>query len=66
MKRKFLILVMICISLIAVGQNYFFIGDKNYLCTDKFILESNSFGISHDLEVLIAKNGELGMIVVST
>lgn len=48
------------------GQNTFFIGQKTYACTETFTLKTNKDFGGHDLDVLIAKNGDAGMIVLST
>lgn len=59
-------LLLLTLSQFAIGQNTFFIGQKTYPCTEKFTLKSNKEFGGHDLDVLIAKNGESGMIVLST
>ena len=51
----------------GISQNTFFIGEKMYPCTETFTLTSNSKNYTgYDLDVLIAKNGQAGFIVVST
>lgn len=59
-------LLFLTLSQFAIGQNTFFIGQKAYPCTETFTLKSNKDFGGHDLDVLIAKNGESGMIVLST
>ena len=48
----------------AQGQNTFFIGEKTYPCTKSFTLWPKEYG-GNELDVLIAKNGQDGMIALS-
>jgi len=57
----------IIFALTVNGQNFFFIGEKSYPCTETFALVSNSDGsYVSDLNVLFAKEGTTGVILVST
>lgn len=53
------------LTLFSNAQNTLFIGDKTYTSTEKFKLKSNIEYEGHDLNVLIAKKGVTGMIVIS-
>lgn len=67
MKILLLFTTLIILSVTKlIAQNLFFIGDKSYPCTEIFKLKSNSDFNGYDLDVLIAKNGEIGMLVLST
>jgi len=68
MKKIILLLLFTLVySQEGVSQNTFFIGEKMYPCTETFTLISNSKSYTgYDLDVLIAKNGNTGFIVVST
>lgn len=69
MKKAIIIFVVVMLlGQYIKGQNSFFIGQKSYPCTDNIHLKSNSNNErnGHDLDVVIAKNGEAGMIVLST
>lgn len=47
-------------------QNYFYIGEKSYPCTETFNFNSNhSSPYSDDLDILIAKDTNKGLIAVS-
>jgi hypothetical protein len=50
----------------AIGQNTLFIGEKAYPCTTKATLLRDKGSSGHDLGVIIAKNGETAMLVLST
>ena len=52
-------------TLTANGQNYFFIGENSYPCTETITLHSNHDGRSN-LNVAFAKDGTTGLIIVST
>ena len=65
MTKYILTTILFLTFLIVNGQNTFFIGQKTYVSTKKFTLKSNKDFGGHDLDVLIAKNGESGMIVLS-
>jgi len=65
------ILILLSVNLfftpIANGQNFFFIGEKSYPCTETFSLQSNSdVSYINDLKVLFAKDGKKGLCIVST
>ena len=68
MKRNLTILIVtLFITLSAKGENFFFIGEHSYPCTDTFILKSDSdkFYIN-DLNVLFAKDENTALIALST
>ena len=66
--KRYIITTFLLLTLLQFvsGQNTFFIGQKTYPSTGKFTLKSNKEYDGHDLDVLIAKNGVSGMIVLST
>lgn len=66
MKTKLFTFFLILASHSSFGQNLFFLGEKSYPCTESYTLESNSEFQDHDLDVLIAKDGEKGLLVLST
>ncbi len=68
MKKILIILTAtLFITLTVKGQNLFFIGEESYPCTETITLQSNSDkSYIYDLNVLFAKQGTLGLIVVST
>jgi hypothetical protein len=66
MKQITLITALVLIQTFSFGQNLFFIGEKSYPCTETIMLESNASFLGKDLDVLIAKDNEKGLIVVST
>ena len=54
------------LGLTANGQNYFFIGERSFPCTESFILKSNSKKpYVNDLIVRFGKDGAKGIILVS-
>lgn len=66
--KKYLILLTATMffTLTGKGQNFFFIGEKSYPCTETFILESNSDDSEvTDLKVLFGKSETLGVFIVS-
>lgn len=66
MKKIPIILIsMLFITLIANGQNLFFIGENSYPCTESFALQSN-LEDGEDLNVLFAKDGATAVIAVTT
>ncbi|NRB58310.1 MAG: hypothetical protein HRU50_00040 [Winogradskyella sp.] len=65
MIKSLLITVLVGIQSICYGQNLFLIGEKSYPCTETFVLDSNMGFLNEGLSVLIAKDGNKGMIVVS-
>ncbi len=60
------VIVTLTLSPFAKAQGTFFIGQKTYQCTEKFTLKSNLDFLGHDLEIVIVKNGDAGMIALST
>lgn len=67
MKSIILLSVIIIFGTLSnTAQNTFFVGSKKYDCTYTFTLQSNTELDKHNLDVVIAKNGEAGMIVLST
>lgn len=68
MKKILLIAFAILLfTLSAKGQNFAFIGDNSYPSTEKFTLQSNSDDEDiNDLNLVFAKDGEKGLIVVSS
>ena len=67
--NKILILLSatLFITLSANGQNFFFIGEKSYQCTEAFTLKTNSStSYIDDLKVLLAKDRTTGVFIVST
>lgn len=66
-RRIFILLVILLPFYSAKGQNSYFIGKKAYSCTPEITLQSNSeLSNGYDLNVVIIKNGQSGMIAVST
>jgi len=66
MKKILIILnATLFITLTVKGQNLFFIGENSYPCTETITLQPNSDD-SNELNVLLAKDGEKGLIAVST
>ncbi len=70
MKNLILLITIFSLLLsISKAQNLFFIGEKNYQCSPTFTLigggSMNNIVHLNDLNVLIAKNGETGMLVLS-
>jgi hypothetical protein len=57
--------VVLFINLTAKGQNLFLIGERSYPCTKTITLESNADS-GYDLNVCVAKDGNAGLIGVST
>ena len=68
MKRNLILLfVALSCTLKSNGQNFFFIGEKSYPSTEVSSLKSNSDNDDiHDLNVLFAKDGTTGLIIVTT
>ncbi len=65
MKKILIVLTAtLLFTLSAHGQNLFFIGENSYLCTETMTLKSNSDDASN-LDVLLAKDGNKGLFVVS-
>ena len=65
-KNLFILTATLFITLAAKGQNLFFIGENSYACTETITLQSNTDKYYiNDLNVLFAKQGTLGLIVVS-
>ena len=67
--KKILILLSATLffALTANGQNFFFIGEKSYPCTETFELKSNSHNsYVDDLKVIFAKDGARKIVIVST
>ena len=67
--KQILIIGILAISftLKTNGQNLVFIGENSYNCTDTFTLQSNSEdSYSNDLNIVFAKDGEKGLLVVSS
>jgi hypothetical protein len=67
MKKILIILITtLFIAITAKGQNFFFIGEESYLCTETKTLQSNSEDADiNDLNVLFAKDGTMGVFIVS-
>jgi hypothetical protein len=54
-------------NLSANGQNFFFIGENSYPCTQTFTLQSNSDDeYINDLKVLFGKDGTTALFIVQT
>ena len=66
MKTKILASIFLISTLSSYSQDTFLIGSKTYPCTSTFQFNSPMGSQGHDLDILIAKNGETGMIVLST
>lgn len=65
-KALIILVVSMFLTLIGKGQNYFFISEKSYPCTETFTLQSNSdHSEVNDLKVLFGKDGTLGVFIVS-
>jgi len=67
--KGILILVILSINLTidTHGQNLVFIGEKSFQCTETYILLSNSEKDRiDDLKLVFAKDGEKGLLVVSS
>ncbi len=55
------------ITLTTTGQDFFFIGENSYPCTETFTLKSNSDDPDvDDLSILFGKDGTKGVFLVST
>lgn len=66
MKSKLVLTILfMTITNLANAQNTFFIGKKTYPSTEAFKLKSKKDYGGYDLNVLIAKSGETGLIVLS-
>ena len=66
MKKIILVIVIMLSNLtLIIAQNTFLIGEKTYPCTPLIYFPSDGQYLSGNLIVLIAKNEETGMIVVS-
>jgi hypothetical protein len=67
--KKILIFLTVTFFIIlpGMGQDFFFIGESSYPCTETFTLQSNldSYDDSQNLKVTIAKDGATGLIIVS-
>ncbi|OUS12885.1 hypothetical protein A9Q93_09795 [Nonlabens dokdonensis] len=62
-----LLILFSTIPIIANGQNFVFIGENSYPSTKKYTLKSNSDDENiNDLKLVFAKDGEKGLIVVSS
>ena len=49
------------------GQNFAFIGESSYPCTEKFTLKTNSDKEDiNDLNLVFAKEGKKGLVIVSS
>lgn len=66
MKQFILITTLVLIQSSSFGQNLFFIGNNAYPCTETFTLKSNSKFQGYDLDVLIAKDNQKGLLALST
>jgi len=67
--KKILILLSVALlfTLTASGQNFFFIGENSYPCTEAFTLKANSNDSDvDDLKVLFGKDRTTGVFIVST
>ncbi|MEE4257655.1 MAG: hypothetical protein V2I47_11505 [Bacteroidales bacterium] len=67
--KKLLIsfLATLLVSLTAIGQDFFFIGENSYPCTETFTLQSNSDrSFVNDLNVILGKDGSQALFLVST
>ena len=65
MKKILIFLTAILfITITAIGQDFFFIGENSYPCTETFILQSN-YDSESNLNVTFAKDGAMGLIIVS-
>ena len=67
MKHVFLTIIFLTSLLSNLkGQNYAFIGEKSYPCTEKYTLKSNSDKEEiSDLNVVFAKDVETSLVIVS-
>lgn len=67
MKKILIFLTAILfITLSSIGQDFFFIKEKSYPCTETFTLQSNSDDSDiNDLKVLFGKDGKVGVFIVS-
>jgi hypothetical protein len=67
MKKLLLFLsVMLVFNLTIYGQDFFFLGEKSYPCTEAFTLQTSSEDLDdNDLKVLFGKDGTNGVIIVS-
>lgn len=66
--KKILIFISatLFITITTKGQNFFFLGEKSYPCTETFTLQSNSDDSEvNDLKVLFGKDGTMGVFIVS-
>lgn len=67
--KQFLILVILAIafSINTNGQNFVFLGENSYPCTEKYTLRSNSDDDNiSDLKLVFAKEGTSALIIVSS
>ncbi|MDN5215241.1 hypothetical protein QQ020_24395 [Fulvivirgaceae bacterium BMA12] len=54
-------------TITANGQNFFFINEESYSCSETFTLQSNSDDPDvNDLNVILAKDGTTAIFIVST
>ena len=66
-KILFILSSILFITIMAKGQNFFYIGENTYPCTETFTLQTNSDEYYiNDLNVLFAKDEKTPLFVVST
>jgi hypothetical protein len=65
LSRFFVAMFIILLCAKANGQNTFFIGPKKYPCSESYILRSGGSFDEEIVNVVIVKDGEAGMIVLS-
>lgn len=68
MKRSLIFIsATLFITLTAISQNFFFIGENSYPCTETYTLQSNDDrdDDKRNLDVTIARDGTLGLIIIS-
>ncbi len=67
MKKILIFLIAtLFITLTSIGQDFFFIGENSYPCTETFTLQSNSDdSYVNDLNVLFGKDGTTVLFIVS-
>ena len=64
MKMILILTATLFTTLTAIGQEFFFIGENSYPCTETFTLQSN-YDSESNLNVTFAKDDTMALIIVS-
>ena len=64
MKNVLILTAVLFTALNAIGQEFFFIGENSYPCTETFTLQSNKDS-EPNLNVTFAKDSTIGLIIIS-